>query len=252
MAQRIVYISAIALLAACADASTFTLDHVSIASLRNIEANNRSVLISQSISIEGVITANSEYGEFYKTLIIEDESAAVKILCDIDDDYQLYPYGYRVSVSCSGLYLNNLYGALTLGAEPTGDYTLDYIEQSKLGRYLKEGSEQTGLPRPTTLTIDQLTPLHTYQLVEIEEVTITNSDGVETFCQRDPLTNRTVDTYHIITDKAGNSAELSVDRLCAYADLLLPSGPCTIHAVVSYYFDGEYSLTITNCGWVEL
>ncbi|MFI3317361.1 MAG: DUF5689 domain-containing protein [Rikenellaceae bacterium] len=219
---------------------------VSIASLRNIETNSRSVLISENIAIEGIITANDKYGEFYNCLIIEDGSAAVKIMCDYEDLYISYPIHNTVTIYCSGLYLINHYGAITLGAEPTGDYTLDYISQANLGRYVKSNYTSAEPFTPPKLDICELTPLHYFQMVELDEVTISGYNGSQLFCVRDSTTNRTVDTYHTITDKNGDTAELSVDRLCMYADDSLPTITCNIQAIVGYY-DQQYSLTITDC-----
>ncbi len=248
--RRIVYISLVLLFAACNSDSTDQIESssVSIASLRNTETNSRSVLISESITIEGTITGTSKYGEFYNMLIVEDESAAVKIMCEVEDLYRIYAFGNQVKINCSGLYMTNDYGAIVLGAEPTGDYTLDYISQSKLGVYITQSVVPDETYLPLTVTLDALTPLHTYQYVQLDDVTISNSIGITTFCQRDSLTGRTVDTYHTITDKAGHSAELSVDQYCSYADAQLPTEACTIQAIVGYY-DGEYYLTITNCGY---
>lgn len=237
------------LLVACAkDAEQIESSTISIASLRNTETNGRSVLISESITLEGTITGTSKYGEFYNMLIVEDQSAAVKIMCEVEDLYRIYAFGNRVKINCSGLYMTNDYGAIVLGVEPTGDYTLDYISQSKLGIYITESVVPDETYAPLSVTLDALTPLHTYQYVQLDDVTISNTSGVTTFCQRDSLTGRTVDTYHLITDKAGNSAELSVDQYCSYADAQLPTEACTIQAIVGYY-NGEYYLTITNCGY---
>lgn len=237
------------LLVACAkDAAEIGSSTISIASLRNTETNSRSVLISESIIIEGTITGTSKYGEFYNMLIVEDQSAAVKIMCEVEDLYRIYAFGNQVKINCSGLYMTNDYGAIVLGAEPTGDYTLDYISQSKIGVYITQSVVPDETYLPLTVTLDALTPLHTYQYVQLDDVTISNSSGVATFCQRDSLTGRTVDTYHVVTDKAGNSAELSVDQYCSYADAQLPARACTIQAIVGYY-NGEYYLTITNCGY---
>ncbi len=245
MEQKIAYISLVMLaLIGCTSVDSEA-EYLSIAALRNIETNSRSILITESITLRGVVTANDEYGEFYNSLIIEDESDAVKIICECDNLYQSYSFGDIVEVKCSGLYLLNHYGALTLGAEPTGEYTLDYIQQSKLGQYVKEYESPTDTHVPLQMLLSDLTPLHTYRFVEIEDAVITNADGITTFCQRDPETGRTVDTYHTITDSQGNSAELLVDRLCRYADATLPTSAHSISAIVGYY-NQEYSLTITH------
>ncbi len=246
MVRKIAYISML-LSIACTKVDD-TQNDVSIASLRNIETNNRSVLISESVTLEGTITASSKYGEFYNMLIVEDESAAVKIMCEVEDLYQTYPFGNQVKINCSGLYMTNDYGALTLGAEPTDDYTLDYISQSKFGQYITQSEAPTQTHQPLKITIGELTPLHTYRYIELSEIIISNDSEITTFCERDIETGRTIDTEHTITDKSGNCITLTVDRLCSYADAQIPTDYCTIQAIVGYY-NQEYSVTITNCSY---
>lgn len=236
------------LFAACYNTQEQGSSVVSIASLRDSQTNSRSVLITDNIIIEGVITANNEYGEFYNYLIIEDQSAALKIMCEMDDNYCQYPFGQAVSVNCSGLYLINHYGSIILGAEPTGEYTLDYIAQDRVGQYIKL-AEQSATPlEPTPIEIEQLTPLDIYRYVRLEQITLSNNEGVSSFCARDSESGRCVDTTHTITDESGNTIELFVDQWCSYADAELPTELCDIAAIVNYY-DGSYSLTITNCDY---
>ncbi|MFR9520764.1 MAG: DUF5689 domain-containing protein, partial [Rikenellaceae bacterium] len=246
MVRRIVYINlTLSLLVACSDSTrlSITPNVVSIASLRDVESSYRSVLIDESIVIEGCVVGNDKYGEFYNVLIIEDESAAVRLLCDGDDNYRQYPFGCSVTLHCSGLYLFNSYGSLSIGAEPTSSYTLDYISSERLGQYLKIDEEQSlTYPSPLEISLDELTPLYAYRYLELSEAQIVDTLGVGTFCARDDESGRTVDTSHLIVDKNRDTIALFVDRLCRYADAQLPTKECALQFVVDY-FGGEYSAT---------
>ncbi len=222
----------------------------SIATLRNIETHYHSLLITDNITIEGRVTANDKYGEFNHCIIVEDQSAAVKILCDVDNLYRLYPIGSSLSISCSGLHLLNYYGGLTLGAEPTGEYSLDYIPQARLGQYVKTIENEAEPPKTPKIGVEELTPLHIFRCVELSNMNIRNNEGGSTYCARDTLTGRTIDTSHTLTDPYGQSLELFVDRQCEYADAPLPSSPCTIQAIIGY-FDSKYTATITGFGICE-
>ncbi len=245
MARTIaLYISLFLLLISCSD-SQVEEQNLSISALRNFESNSRSILISESITLQGYVVANDKYGEFYNSIIIEDGSDAVKILVDMEENYRSYPFGAMVTINCSGLYLLNHYGALTLGAYPTDDYTLDYISQSKIGQYLKWCETPDQAHEPLQISLGELTTLHSLRYVEIEDLLISGYQGVSTYCQRDSLTGRTVATTHTLSDLDGNLAELSVNRLCEYSDEPLPTQPTTLNGIVGYY-QGVYSLTITN------
>ncbi len=217
--------------------------HCSIASLRNIETSNRSVQIVDSFWLEGVVTANDKYGELYNVIIVEDSSAAVKILCEMHDNYRQYPFGARVRINCSGLYLLNHYGSLTLGAEPTDSYTVGNIAASALGIYLQAEGDYSPL-EPKALAFESFTPLDVYRLVVLEDVEIVPQEGVATFCRRDPDSGRSLDTVHTLKNTNGSTFELHVDRLCAYGDNKLPEGQFSPRVIIDYY-DQTFSATIT-------
>lgn len=221
---------------------------VSIASLRGYDTSQRAMLITDHIAIEGKVVGNDCYGEFYNCLMLDDGTAAIKIICDVDDNYQLYPFGSSVRLYCSGLYLINHYGPLSIGAEPTGDYTLDYIDSSKIGQYLKGMEDEEQLPDPLITTIPKLTPLQSYRYIELQDITIIDTLDIGKFCARDSLTGRTIDTSHTLIDRNGNTMELYVESECRYGDASLPSEEITIQLIVDYY-DGEYLGRITNCGY---
>ena len=41
-----------------------------------------SVAVTEDITLEGVVTGNDFYGEFYKTLVVEDASGGISIAAD--------------------------------------------------------------------------------------------------------------------------------------------------------------------------
>ena len=41
-----------------------------------------SVAVTEDITLEGVVTGNDFYGEFYKTLVVEDASGGISVLID--------------------------------------------------------------------------------------------------------------------------------------------------------------------------
>lgn len=64
----------------------------------------------------GVVTANDLSGNFYRSIIIEDESGAVGLLLSLYDLAAIYPVGCRVQVDMSGLVAELLDGVVVVGA----------------------------------------------------------------------------------------------------------------------------------------
>ena len=54
-----------------------------------------SVAVTEDITLEGVVTGNDFYGEFYKTLVVEDASGGISVLIDGTRLAFDYPVGGR-------------------------------------------------------------------------------------------------------------------------------------------------------------
>ncbi len=213
-----------------------------IASLRNIDSYNRTTLLADNIYIEARVVANDAYGEFYKRIIIQDDSGAVEILCDSEELYKYYPIGARVKLSCCGLYFANFNGLMQLGSAPTDDYTQGYISASKIGQYISLATSDEQLT-PESRSIAQISALDISTLVALDDIEIVSL--YETFCALDIESGELLDTEHKVVDSAGDSITLTVNRNCTYAKSPLPSGKGLIYAIVGYE-NGYYTLTISD------
>ena len=65
--------------------------------------------------ISGIVTADDKSGNFYKTIIIQDETAAIAIRLDVSDYYTKYPIGRRIFVKCRGLIIGDYNNLIQLG-----------------------------------------------------------------------------------------------------------------------------------------
>lgn len=77
--------------------------------------------VTEDITVEGVVTGNDLYGEFYKTLVVEDTSGGISIAVDATELYVDYPVGTAVTIHCNGLFLCDYGGKVMLGTRPTAN-----------------------------------------------------------------------------------------------------------------------------------
>lgn len=99
---------------------TFTGKEISISELKNsYKIPGTFSEITQDVYISGTVVANSQSGNFYQTIIIQDESAAIPILLENRSAQTNYPLNSYINVKCQGLMLssNNPEGTLQLGYE---------------------------------------------------------------------------------------------------------------------------------------
>ena len=118
---------ALTALAGCDKASGLEFDDdtpqgmVTIAALKS-RCTGAQAAVTEDITVEGVVTGNDLYGEFYKTLVVEDTSGGISIAVDATELYVDYPVGTAVTIHCNGLFLCDYGGKVMLGTRPTDEY----------------------------------------------------------------------------------------------------------------------------------
>ncbi|MFI3301620.1 MAG: DUF5689 domain-containing protein [Rikenellaceae bacterium] len=219
--------------------------NVSIEYLKGLYSGN-SQLITQDLAIEGVITANDAYGEFPTSIIIEDSSGAIEIMCDFDCSTSGFIFGATVRVLCSNLWLGATGGMLSLGSTPDEDNATGLISEDDMPLHLQLCDTPIIIPEPTIVTISSIAANHTLRYVRLSNIRCQSL--IATFCTRNDETSLTEYTYHTLQDMDGHTIKLGVDRNVIYADDDIPAGWFSINAIVEY-FAGEYMLRITNCDY---
>ena len=76
------------------------------------------LVIQESMILEGVVVADDSSGNFYRALIVQDQTAGIEVRFAVSDLYNDYPMGRQVFIQCKGLTLSNYNGVLQLGEVP--------------------------------------------------------------------------------------------------------------------------------------
>ena len=220
---------------------------VSIAHLKSM-AKSESVVITDDISIEGYVVANDLFGEYYKSIIVSDESGGVEVGVDLKRTATEFPISARVVIHCSGLAIGSYAGQLMLGAQPEKEFTVDRIAAEDVSRYITVDIENPMAIEPTPLTIAELTPAHISNYVVIRGLNFGNQAG-KAWCEVDSLTQKYLTTQRTAYDSEGRDIAIRTISSCDYRNEVIPKGGCDIYGIVEY-FNGKYSLRIVNHGIV--
>lgn len=208
---------------------------VSIAYLKSL-CHSTSHYIDEDIVISGRVTANDWLGEYYKSIVIEDNSGGIEIAIDRHSIYNDIPIDCRITVLCCGLALGRSGGKIELGMRPTGEYSVDNIDGSLLDNFIiVDKSPQKS--EITKLTIDQIETRHISCTVQIEGLQITEPH-CDTWCEN--LSDKGIDTEHIATDKSGRQLKIRVRGGCEYANAPIPKGRFTVCGIIDYAADAFY------------
>ncbi|WP_300886829.1 DUF5689 domain-containing protein [uncultured Alistipes sp.] len=131
------------------------------------------VRIESDIVVAGRVTSHDRAGNFYRSLVFEEEEGAAELMAGFDGLHALYPVGCRIAVNLNGLAVGESHGVLQLGLYPAAGsgYATDYIgSRPALERSLARGSETSPLRPLVCERITALRPDMAGRLVRVDGV----------------------------------------------------------------------------------
>lgn len=186
--------------------------------------------------IKGRVISSDQAGNFFKQLVIEDETGAIQVNIDSYDLYKTYQYGQEIVIDVTGLYVGAYGKLMQIGSTPNNNYP---------GRIASDLAtkqiEVNGLAEPEKTvageyTIAALNDLISNQeeflakqcrLVSIKDVTFKDA-GKATLADKDKNTSRTISdgTGDMIVYTSGYSD---------FYDYYCPEGKGTIVGILSFF-----------------
>lgn len=215
---------------------------ISIAHLKTL-ATGQSRTITEDISIEGYIVANDLFGEYYKSIVLCDESGGIEISIETNSTASIFPCAAKVRVHCTSLVLGNYFGRVILGAK-SYDYTVGRIDESDFTRYFTIDRLSPKTIEPTPITIAEISPALIGNYVEIADVEFTDG-GKQRWCDIDCESGEIITTERELCDTQGHSIWIRTIAQCSYASEMLPTGRGRIRGIIERY-SNHYSLRIVN------
>lgn len=202
-------------------------DFDSNTTLAELKATYTGVLdsIEEDIIVQGIVVANDESGNFYKTMVIQDETAAIELKLDRVNLYTEFKVGQRVYVKCKGMYLGDYNELLQLG----------YIFENSIGRlpdpmidsHLFKDSLPGTPPEPELITIAEITEPDMSKLVKIENVHFDETNV--------PYSSTTATTNRLVKDDDDNSLLLRTSNYASFAAEIVPEGKGTLVGILSRF-----------------
>lgn len=200
---------------------------------------------SESFIVKATVVSSDEGGNFYKNMIVQDETGAIQIQINKSGLCHTYPVGQTVYINCKGLVVGNYHGMYQIGWIYNGD--VGRIDGHFLDQYLtKDGLPQEVTPLDITSPSD-LSAENAGRLVRIRNCTFKQSDIGEPWSTEISTTSRYIATIN------GNSVSDLVVRTSNYAKFrkaLVPDGTGDIVGILSVY-NTTYQLMLRTKDDVE-
>lgn len=184
--------------------------------------------------ITGIVTANDANDNFYKTIVLQDSTAAISIRLDGFGLSANYPLGMRVMVKLNGMWMGEYGGMLQLGggvdrSDPL--FTeLFPVPTALFGKHLFPVSI-TALPSPLDITYNQLHDSLHSRLIRLNNIEFSVTDTSKTF--GDAINKLTASRS--LKFCGGGTVYLRSSGFASFASARTPNGSGSITGIYSEF-----------------
>ncbi len=235
MFLRLVLTVAVAMLsAACYDSGfsspgSIAAPPVATTTIQNLSASfaGQPFRVDGDIVVEGRITTSDSESNFYRSLFIEDNGAALELMAGLDHLHNAYPEGYRVSLRLKGLTVARSRGVLQVGYEssPGSGYATDYIpSREALDKHLILHDVPPVPVAPLQTAISGLKPEMCGRLVRINALRLVTDEEMA-----QPATWA---GEHLFIDAESATIKCYVRNYARFSDREIPSGEGSIVGIL--------------------
>ena len=194
----------------------------------------------EDIIIKGRVISSDETGNIYKSLVIQDETAALALSINQNSLYTTYRLGQEIVINATGMYIGKYNGLQQLGYPEWYAQGNAWEATFMAPELFKEHAEINGFPRVAEIdtmvvSLGSLpsdpSGLCTWQsqLVRLDDVMFTEADGKATFATDNANTNRT------LQDMNGNTIIVRNSNYADFRSQKLPVGTGSVVGILSYY-----------------
>lgn len=218
--------------------------NLTIAELKSKHTLGAYEKLDQDWIIEGVVIADDQSGNYYKTIVIQDATGGIDVKLNANSLFNNYPIGRKIYIKVNGLYLGDYNGLIQLGGgtynDTNGNPRLAGIEELLIPNFVLKGARNQAVT-PKVTTIDQLTDADVSTLVILNAVQFAAQDTAQPYA--DAINKLTVNRN--VEDCNGGAIILRNSGYADFANQLMPGGNGTITAVYSI-FGSDKQLYIRN------
>ncbi|MCM1110093.1 MAG: DUF5689 domain-containing protein [Clostridium sp.] len=191
------------------------------------------------VIISGRVISSDSTGNIYKSLVIQDKTAAIAISLDTTKLYNYFPVGEEVIIDMTGQYVGKYNGLFQMGQpEPyQNTYEISFMKYYKF----RQAGSPNGLPNvkdidTLTTTISQIKSwtsqdsIIKYQsrLIRLNDVSFVGG-GTLTWADNGSNTNRE------LRDSQGKTVTVRNSGYASFGRNLMPAGKGDVVCILSYY-----------------
>ncbi|CAN5123034.1 hypothetical protein BH11BAC6_BH11BAC6_11920 [soil metagenome] len=207
---------------------------LTISDLKAMHTAGKFEQITVDKTIGGVVIADDRSGEFYKSIVIQDETGGISVSIDAYDLYTKFPVGRKVYVKVKDLYLGDYNKLIEIGGgvDNTGSAPrLAGITSVLIDQYLIKGSLDNVIT-PKVVKVSELNDTYQNTLIQLDNFEFATGDTSKTFA--DPSLGSSALNF-TIKSCTGESIILRNSSYADFAAYNLPNGNGSIIAVYTIF-----------------
>lgn len=225
-----------------------------------LKARYTAVGVFQTINddkvISGIVTADDRSGNFYKQIVIQDETGGIPIMLDGASVYTSYPVGRRVYIKINGLMLGDYGGTIQLGLDSARSQDGRYlnvtgIPEAMYSTYIVKGSYGNVITpkivKPSDFTGNINDPLLS-TIVQINNAEFKDADLIKTYADVTKVASAVNFTIKPCNDT--KSVILRNSSFATFAGLKVPQGNGPLVGIPSI-FNGTVQMAIRDTSDVQ-
>jgi len=209
---------------------TEDISNTTIADLKSSHTiGNDASAIAAGTIIKGIVISDDTDGNFFRELIIQDETAGILLRVDQTDLNAIYPRGREVFINCDGLFIGDFNGLTQMGVQDQDGGT-GRIPEIMIPDVIVLG-QQKEVPVPQVKTIDDLQLLDLSTLVTLENVELEEGSLGDSYA----IPNGGGSQNRTIIDCDGNQITLRSSDFSDFAGAIIPEDNGSITAIFSIF-----------------
>jgi predicted extracellular nuclease len=207
---------------------------LTIADLKAMHVNGQLEQVTDDKIIGGVVIADDRSGQFYKTIVIQDETGGISVNLDGYDLYTKYPVGRMVYIKVKGLYLGDYNKLVEIGGGIDNSGTsprLDDIPSALIDQYVIKGTLDNAVT-PKQVKVADLNDDYQNMLIQLNDFEFSLADTSKTFAD---ATLGSSAVNFTIKSCTGESIILRNSSYADFAGYKVPGGNGNITAIYTVF-----------------
>lgn len=211
----------------------------STTSIRQLVAlyNGYPRLITNNLTIEGVVVSDDRHGEFHNKVVVEDSTGGVTFLVQSNSLFAIHKIGDVLRINCGGLTIGGYGGSVRVGNAGVHSE----VEPLSLARW-EEQCRFVGIADSlpyTTTHIGAVSAEHLSTRLLLESVRFVEA-GEEWAPSNEPITRHLVDFL-----SGTDTLDVRLSGKSDFAHKEIPAGECSLFGVLDY-FNHRYQLLLAS------